>query len=334
MAKPRIFVSSTYYDLKHIRTNIEAFIKQMGYEPILFESGDIPFHHDKPLDESCYKEIENSHMQVLIIGGRYGSKISEEIEDNKEVKEEEVYKHFNSITKKEYQTAREKGIPIFIFVEKGVYAEYQTFKQNRENTTITYAHVDNVNVFRLLDEIINQRVNNFVKDFEHVEDIQNWLTDQWAGLFADFLTNKSSQLKLKNLSGEISDLKATNSALKEYTEAIMKSIKPDDYTQIIEKEHRKSLIRTSMRFKREPMIRYLLTNYFDEKNRPLSKDLFLKFKDSKDIQGYLKAIKIKIADRKEFLEKNQSKAEKDYNNYKAKYFGEESENDTDDSLDD
>ena len=97
MAKPRIFVSSTYYDLKHIRTNIEAFIKQMGYEPVLFESGDIPFHHDKPLDESCYKEIENSHMQVLIIGGRYGSKISEEIEDNKEVEEEEVYKHFNSI---------------------------------------------------------------------------------------------------------------------------------------------------------------------------------------------------------------------------------------------
>jgi lysophospholipase L1-like esterase len=84
------------------------------------------------------------------------------------VEEEEVYKHFNSITKKEYQTAREKGIPIFIFVEKGVYAEYQTFKHNRANKTIVYAHVDNVNVFRLLDEIINQRANNFVKDFEHV----------------------------------------------------------------------------------------------------------------------------------------------------------------------
>jgi hypothetical protein len=333
MAKPRIFVSSTYYDLKHIRTNIEAFIKQMGYEPVLFESGDIPFHHDKPLDESCYKEIENSHMQVLIIGGRYGSKISEEIEDNKEVEEEEVYKHFNSITKKEYQTAREKGIPIFIFVEKGVYAEYQTFKHNRANKTIVYAHVDNVNVFRLLDEIINQRANNFVKDFEHVEDIQNWLTDQWAGLFADFLTNKSSQLKLKNLSGEISDLKATNNALKEYTEAIMKSIKPDDYTQIIEKEHQKSLFRTSLRFKNEPMIKFILDKYFAENNRPHSKDLFLKFEDSNNIEDFLKSLKIKISDRNDFIEKNRTNAEKDYSKYKAKYFGEESENDLEESLD-
>ena len=54
MAKPKIFVSSTYYDFKHIRKNIETFIEEMGYEPILFESGDIPFKHDQDLDKSCY----------------------------------------------------------------------------------------------------------------------------------------------------------------------------------------------------------------------------------------------------------------------------------------
>ena len=42
MAKPRVFVSSTYYDLKHIRDRPEAFIESFGYEPVLFESGDIP----------------------------------------------------------------------------------------------------------------------------------------------------------------------------------------------------------------------------------------------------------------------------------------------------
>jgi hypothetical protein len=35
MAKPRVFVSSTYYDLKHLRSAIEAFIDSLGYEPIL-----------------------------------------------------------------------------------------------------------------------------------------------------------------------------------------------------------------------------------------------------------------------------------------------------------
>ena len=305
----------------------------MGYEPILFESGDIPFHHDKPLDISCYKEIENSHMQVLIIGGRYGSKVSEEVHENKEIEEEDIYKHFNSITRKEYLTAREKGIPIFIFVEKGVFAEYQTFKQNRKNESIVYAHVDNVNVFRLLDEIINQRTNNFVKDFEHVDDIQNWLTFQWAGLFADFLTNRSSQLKLKNLSSEIADLKAINSALKEYTEAIMKSIKPDDYTEIIEKEQRKMLLRTAVRFRREPMIRHILDNYLEEKERPLPKELFMKFKDSEDINGFLKFLKISPASRRDFLNKYSPKAEKEFERYKLKYFGEDTEDDLE-ALDD
>jgi hypothetical protein len=39
MAKPRVFVISTYYDLKHIRNSLEAFIESLGYDPVLFESG-------------------------------------------------------------------------------------------------------------------------------------------------------------------------------------------------------------------------------------------------------------------------------------------------------
>jgi hypothetical protein len=62
MAKPRIFVSSTYYDLRHIRDRLEVFIDTFGYDPVLFESGDIPFRHDVPLDESCYAEIQTYHI--------------------------------------------------------------------------------------------------------------------------------------------------------------------------------------------------------------------------------------------------------------------------------
>jgi len=38
MAKPRIFVSSIYYDLKHIRASLSLFIDSLGYESILFYS--------------------------------------------------------------------------------------------------------------------------------------------------------------------------------------------------------------------------------------------------------------------------------------------------------
>jgi hypothetical protein len=34
MAKPRVFVSSTYYDLKHIRASLELFIESLGFEAI------------------------------------------------------------------------------------------------------------------------------------------------------------------------------------------------------------------------------------------------------------------------------------------------------------
>ncbi len=43
MARPKVFVSSTYYGLRHIRNSLETFIENMGYEGVLFESGDIPF---------------------------------------------------------------------------------------------------------------------------------------------------------------------------------------------------------------------------------------------------------------------------------------------------
>ena len=70
MAKPRVFVSSTYYDLRHVRQGIESFIEGLGFEAVLFESGDIPFSHEQPLDESCYQEISKCHILVLIIGGK------------------------------------------------------------------------------------------------------------------------------------------------------------------------------------------------------------------------------------------------------------------------
>ena len=43
MAKPRIFISSTFYDLRQIRSDIDLFIEGLGYEPIRNEEGDIPY---------------------------------------------------------------------------------------------------------------------------------------------------------------------------------------------------------------------------------------------------------------------------------------------------
>ena len=43
MAVPRVFVSSTYYDLKQYRSNIETFIKSLGYDPIMHERSKVAY---------------------------------------------------------------------------------------------------------------------------------------------------------------------------------------------------------------------------------------------------------------------------------------------------
>ena len=77
MANPRIFVSSTYYDLKHVRSSLDIFIESFGYDSVLSEKGDIAYSPDAPLDESCYREVTSADIFVLIIGGRYGSESSD-----------------------------------------------------------------------------------------------------------------------------------------------------------------------------------------------------------------------------------------------------------------
>jgi hypothetical protein len=76
MAKPRVFISSTYYDLKYVRSSLELFVESLGFDPVLSERGDVAYAHDRPLDESCYREVQNCGIYVLIIGGRYGSEAS------------------------------------------------------------------------------------------------------------------------------------------------------------------------------------------------------------------------------------------------------------------
>lgn len=257
MAKPRVFVSSTYYDLRHIRQGLEAFVMDMGYEPVLFESGDIPFAHDKPLDESCYKEITTCHLLVLIIGGRFGSATSSTAKSIEKDELERQYQHYNSITQKEFETAIESDIPVYIFIENAVNAEYDTFKKNRHNTQVSYAHVDSVNIFHLLDGIYSQRRNNLTREFDKLSDITSWLRDQWADLFADFLSRKTADRQLMTMTMQLSRLENVSGALKDYSESMIRGMAPTKAESIIKDTEDKLRQRTKIDlFTQNDMIRH------------------------------------------------------------------------------
>jgi hypothetical protein len=74
MASPRIFLSSTFYDLRQVRSDLEGFIRGLGYEAVAHERGDVPYGNDSALEDYCYKEVANCDILVSVIGGRYGSR--------------------------------------------------------------------------------------------------------------------------------------------------------------------------------------------------------------------------------------------------------------------
>jgi hypothetical protein len=232
MAKPRVFVSSTYYDLKHLRSSLENFIDSLGFEPILSEKGDIAFSPNAPLDESCYREVTNTDIFVLILGGRYGAQASTDTSK----KNGDFFGKYNSITKMEYEQALKADIPIYILIENDVYSEYRTFLKNKQSKNIVYAHVDSVNIFHLIEEIMTQRRNNLVFSFSRFSEIQEWLKEQWAGLFRELLKKLSSQQQISSLSAQVAELKEINKTLKNYLEVVVSKMIPHESEKIIKKE--------------------------------------------------------------------------------------------------
>jgi hypothetical protein len=232
MARPRVFVSSTYYDLKHLRSALEGFIDGLGFEPVLSEKGTIPYVPDLALDESCYREARQADIMVLIIGGRYGSEKS--ATSDKEASD--FYSRYDSITREEFRSAEASGVPLYILIERGVYAEYQTYLKNRESTGVRYAHVDSVNIFRMIQEILALKRNNPLFSFDRYHEIEAWLREQWAGLFQELLQRRSGQEQLTSLSAQVSQLRESNTTLKAYLESLMRHVSPEDSKTVIDAE--------------------------------------------------------------------------------------------------
>lgn len=210
MARPRVFISSTYYDLKIVRADLERYIKDHGFDPVLNERGQIPYGSDENLEEYCYKEIEHCDILVSIIGGRRGSSSSQD-----------PY----SISQKELKTAIDLGRPVYIFVEKSVLAEYRTYENNKESE-IKYVAVDDKSIYQFMDEVFSLPINNQVAPFETSSDITKYLQEQWSGLFQRLLRDASRQKEVVLLD----DLKTTARTLNQLVTFLTKERRAGDDT--------------------------------------------------------------------------------------------------------
>lgn len=236
MANPRIFVSSTYYDLKYIRENMKRLIEEFNYTPILNEFGNITYEPNQSLDKSCFNEIDNCDMLILIVGGRYGSSIDEEDNDKKK-----FYDRYTSITSQEYRTAYQENIPIYIFIEKNVNSEYYTYLNNKGNEEISYAHSDSINIYEFVDELKENFANNIIFKFEKFEDIERILKEQWAGLFQQYLKKLRTDEKENRITDTIDKLEIVTDSINEMVNEMGKQLldESEEYKKLLEEQNKK-----------------------------------------------------------------------------------------------
>lgn len=233
--KPRIFISSTFYDLKYIREDLASFVRAYDYEPVLFEDGDIGYTPGKNLDASCYEAMRNSDMVILIIGGEYGSAAGGEKKDD--------FREYLSVTRSEFRTAVESGIPIFVMIDKKVMAEYGVYEANydsieKDNNKMNFPSTKNINVFRFIKEV-RSIVTLPVQEFEKSADIKGFIRKQWADMFKNYLSslrNKTEQNKIEN---SVNEMKALIQKMNIMLDSVGKNVlkeNPEEYEDVINKQ--------------------------------------------------------------------------------------------------
>jgi hypothetical protein len=200
MAAPRIFVSSTCYDLKYIRENLKFFVRTLGYEPVLSEEGSVFYDPSLHVQDACLAEVPTCQIFVLIIGGRYGGHYKDSDK---------------SITNLEYEAAIKAKLPIFALVEQQVLEEYRLYTSNKANkridpTHITYPGVDTTKIFDFISQVQSQSINNALVPFADFENIQQFLRQQWVSLLYRFLTGESEARRVADL---LSEMTKTNEKL-------------------------------------------------------------------------------------------------------------------------
>lgn len=187
MAIPRVFISSTCYDLGEVRDGLLSFIQSYGLNPVLSEKGDVFFHPDLHTHESCLHEVENCDIFILIIGGRFGGTY---VADQK-----------RSIVNAEYESAKKFNIPVFTYIKRGVYSDHHVYEKNKSNKTVSktikYPSIESQKystpIFEFINQVRRASINNGITEFECGKDIQNHLCKQWAGMLFEYLAERQKQ---------------------------------------------------------------------------------------------------------------------------------------------
>lgn len=228
MAYPRVFISSTCYDLGEIRDSLLDYLQSLHFDPILSERGDVFYHPDLHTHEACVTEVENCHLFILIIGGRFGGEYK--IDTSK------------SITNAEYSAARALNRPVFTFIKRDLYDDHRLYQRNKSKKAvmkeIEFPSVEKQEfapqIFEFINEVRLAEVNNGFFPFEYARDLRDLLGKQFAGMMCDFLNKRLKEKEHIKLTQLFDNLSLVNKKTEEILENIYKKVNKTGATKQIQ----------------------------------------------------------------------------------------------------
>jgi hypothetical protein len=195
----RVFLSSTIYDFRDLRSALRFWFEELGYEVLMSEVSDFERRPDSNTFDACFEAIHYCDFYVLLVGERYGS----------------IFQDGISVTNQEFRVAKaladQKRIAMIPFVRKSIWQEAElaaasggastirtTDAQSAEQMARVLAFVDELKSTKLVDDAGNESGNLWIYNFDTFADIIGALR---IALRAN--TDVTAQRAMANLRAEI-----------------------------------------------------------------------------------------------------------------------------------
>lgn len=229
MARLRVFVSSTCYDLDIVRSELRPFVVSAGYEPVMSEYSDVLFDPRLHTHDSCVKEVVGCDVVVLIIGARFGGTAVpaalagvdlDAVAQMSTNSTALLAREKLSITQLEVLKAVEASVPVYAFVDERVLYDHLVYEKNKDKPAIIdqldFPSIQKRETAKYIFEFINflshRRTGNSVIGFSRLDEIRSHLITQWSQLFQRLLTESRTRsqetIRYRDFSERIEDLKA------------------------------------------------------------------------------------------------------------------------------
>lgn len=226
MAKPRVFIGSTIFDLYFARECVADFVKSLGYEPVRDEQGDVPYSPGTEPARACPKAAGGCDMFIFIVGGRFGSPAPQPPNHEPATRPDSWCR---SVTMTEYEEAKRNNVPVYVFVEGRVMDSYEAYCAQRTKDAEAarrreWPAVGDPRVFDVLDEVAAPGTFNAVVRFNTLREIKRWLRQHWAERFQTLLDQTRAQLEKDGPRKEVAESAQTLRA-RAHHEVLVESVK-------------------------------------------------------------------------------------------------------------